>query len=137
MIANERNLGYFKILLLQTKYTLYEGGVRGVAALWSSRLEKAARVFKKLIHITDWLPTLYSAAGGDLKDLGEIDGIDQWRVLSEGQGHGREKLLLNIDEVMKTEGAIYSRFKLLRGNKMSKRHVKRMFQERDKIFKVP
>ncbi|XP_071876830.1 arylsulfatase B [Bombus fervidus] len=98
-----------------TKYTLYEGGVRGVAALWSSRLQKAARVSNELVHITDWLPTLYSAAGGDLKDLGEIDGIDQWRLLSEGRGRGRDKLLLNIDEVLKTEGAIYSRFKLLRG----------------------
>lgn len=104
------------MLLSQTKYTLYEGGVRGVAALWSSRLQRAARVSNELVHITDWLPTLYSAAGGDLKDLGEIDGIDQWRLLSEGRGRGRDKLLLNIDEVLKTEGAIYSRFKLLRGN---------------------
>ncbi|CAK9822219.1 Arylsulfatase B [Anthophora retusa] len=99
-----------------TKYTLYEGGVRGVAVLWSTRLQKAARVSNQLIHITDWLPTLYSAAGGDLKDLGVIDGIDQWRVLSEGHGRGRDKLLLNIDELAKTEGAIYSRFKLLRGS---------------------
>ncbi|XP_076623888.1 arylsulfatase B [Colletes latitarsis] len=99
-----------------TKYTLYEGGVRGVAALWSPRIQKAARVSNQLVHITDWLPILYSAAGGDLKDLGEIDGIDQWRVLSEGIGRGRDKLLLNIDEVFKTEGAIYSRFKLLRGS---------------------
>lgn len=104
--------------MLQAKYTLYEGGVRGVAALWSSRLQKAARVSNELVHITDWLPTLYSAAGGDLKDLGKIDGIDQWRLLSEGsgRGRGRDKILLNIDEVLKTEGAIYSRFKLLRGN---------------------
>lgn len=99
-----------------TKYTLYEGGVRGVATLWSPRLQKAARISNQLVHITDWLPTLYSAAGGDLKDLGDIDGIDQWQVLSEARGRGREKLLLNIDEVEKTEGAIYSRFKLLRGS---------------------
>ncbi|XP_029052715.2 arylsulfatase B-like isoform X1 [Osmia bicornis bicornis] len=99
-----------------TKYTLYEGGVRSVAALWSPRIQKAARISNQLIHVTDWLPTLYSAAGGDLKDLGEIDGIDQWRLLSEGHGRGRDKLLLNIDEVRKTEGAIYSRFKLLRGS---------------------
>ncbi|KZC10054.1 Arylsulfatase B [Dufourea novaeangliae] len=99
-----------------TKYTLYEGGVRGAAAFWSPRIQKGARVSNQLVHITDWLPTLYSAAGGDLNDLGEIDGIDQWRVLSEGVGRGREKLLLNIDEMYKTEGAIYSRFKLLRGS---------------------
>lgn len=84
--------------------------------MWSSRLQKAARVSNELVHITDWLPTLYSAAGGDPNDLGKIDGFDQWRLLSEGRGGGRDKILLNIDEVLKTEGAIYSRFKLLRGN---------------------
>ncbi|XP_076749579.1 arylsulfatase B [Xylocopa sonorina] len=99
-----------------TKYTLYEGGVRGVAILWSLRLQKVARVSNQLIHMTDWLPTLYGVAGGNLKDLGEIDGVDQWRVLSEGRGSARDKLLLNIDEVLKTEGVIYSRFKLLRGS---------------------
>ncbi|XP_053989700.1 arylsulfatase I-like, partial [Hylaeus volcanicus] len=99
-----------------TKYTLYEGGVRGVAAIWSPRIQQTARVSNQLIHIADWLPTLYSAAGGDLRDLGRIDGVDQWHVLSEGKGRGRDKLLLNIDEFFKTEGAIYSRFKLLRGS---------------------
>ncbi|XP_014477303.1 PREDICTED: arylsulfatase B-like [Dinoponera quadriceps] len=98
------------------KYTLYEGGVRGVAVLWSPRLRKAARVSNELVHITDWLPTFYSAAGGDLKDLGEIDGVDQWRMLSEGHPEVRQTLLLNIDEVSKTEGAIYKSFKLLRGS---------------------
>ncbi|XP_032679721.1 arylsulfatase B-like [Odontomachus brunneus] len=98
------------------KYTLYEGGVRGVAVLWSPRLRKAARVCNNLVHITDWLPTFYSAAGGDLKDLGEIDGLDQWRMLSDDYPEIRQKLLLNIDEVSKTEGAIYKSFKLLRGS---------------------
>lgn len=97
------------------KYTLYEGGVRGVAALWSPKLRKAARVCDELMHITDWLPTLYSAAGGDLRDLGEIDGIDQWRMLSEGYPRTRDRLLLNIDEVSRTEGAIFKQYKLIRG----------------------
>jgi len=99
----------------QMKYTLYEGGVRGVAALWSPRLHRAARVCNELIHITDWLPTLYSAAGGDLRDLGEIDGVDQWCMLSEGRPRTREQILLNINEVSKTEGAIYRQYKLVRG----------------------
>lgn len=97
------------------KYTLYEGGVRGIAVIWSPRLIKPARVCDDLMHITDWLPTLYSAAGGDLKDLGKIDGVDQWRMLNYGDVKVREKLLLNIDEVSKTEGAIYKQFKLIRG----------------------
>lgn len=99
-----------------TKYTLYEGGVRGVAVIWSPKLEKSARVSSQLIHVTDWLPTLYSAAGGDPKELGDIDGMDQWSLLSKEEGKEREHLLLNIDEVQKTEGAIYKRFKLVRGS---------------------
>lgn len=97
------------------KYTLYEGGVRGVALLWSPRLRKTARVSDELMHITDWLPTLYSIAGGDVRDLGEIDGIDQWCMLNGSLPSARDRLLLNIDEVSKTEGAIYKQFKLLRG----------------------
>lgn len=98
------------------KYTLYEGGVRGVALLWSPRLRKTARVSDELMHITDWLPTLYSIAGGDVRDLGEIDGIDQWCMLNGSLPSARDRLLLNIDEVSKTEGAIYKQFKLLRGS---------------------
>ncbi|XP_076290004.1 arylsulfatase B isoform X2 [Lasioglossum baleicum] len=114
-VGKDRNWGS-NYPLRGSKYTLYEGGVRGVAAIWSPRIQKAARVSNQLVHMTDWLPTLYSAAGGNLQDLGEIDGMDQWQIISEGYGRGRDTLLLNIDEVFKTEGAIYSRFKLLRGS---------------------
>lgn len=74
-----------------------------------------AVVSEQLVHVTDWLPTLYSAAGGNLKDLGIIDGVDQWPVLSEGRGYARDSIVLNIDEITKTEGAIHNRFKLVRG----------------------
>ena len=74
------------------------------------------RVSEQLFHVTDWLPTLYSVAGGDLRDLGSIDGVNQWDVLSIGTGNVRDRLLLNIDEVTKTEAAIFQRFKLVRGN---------------------
>ncbi|CAL1674865.1 unnamed protein product [Lasius platythorax] len=98
------------------KYTLYEGGVRGAAVLWSPRLRKTARVCDDLMHVTDWLPTLYSIAGGDVRDLGEIDGVDQWCMLNGSLPSARDRLLLNIDEISKTEGAIYKQFKLLRGS---------------------
>ncbi|CAN8031238.1 unnamed protein product, partial [Ixodes persulcatus] len=45
------------------KFTLYEGGVRGTAFLWSRRLKNTKRVSNQLMHISDWLPTLYSSAG--------------------------------------------------------------------------
>jgi arylsulfatase A-like enzyme len=37
-----------------------------------------------LMHVTDWLPTLLSAAGGaDLIIGEELDGIDQWAWLQQ------------------------------------------------------
>jgi arylsulfatase A-like enzyme len=49
--------------VLQMKESPWEGGVRGVAALWSPLLHSTQRVSNQLMHIADWLPTFYSAAG--------------------------------------------------------------------------
>ena len=90
--------------------------MRGVAAIWSSRLHRSANVSNNLIHVTDWLPTLYSAAGGNVSDLGDIDGVDHWPFFSKKDlSPPRHTLLLNIDEVGKTEGAIHRQYKLVRG----------------------
>ncbi len=46
------------------KNTLWEGGVRGSAFLWSPLLKKSSIVENKgLRGVHDWLPTLYAAAG--------------------------------------------------------------------------
>jgi arylsulfatase A-like enzyme len=50
----------------QVKNTLWEGGVRGAGLLWSPLIVHPRRVSTQLFHITDWLPTLYAAAGGDV-----------------------------------------------------------------------
>lgn len=47
------------------KNTLWEGGVRGAALIFSSSLNKRNRVSNQTMHIADWLPTLYHAAGGN------------------------------------------------------------------------
>lgn len=47
-----------------TKYTLWEGGVKGVGVVWSPLLgsPNGARRLQ-MMHMVDWLPTLYQAAG--------------------------------------------------------------------------
>jgi hypothetical protein len=47
----------------QVKGTPWEGSSRTVAFIWSKELQKKGRVSYQLMHMSDWLPTLYSAAG--------------------------------------------------------------------------
>ena len=51
----------------------------------------------RLVHITDWLPTLYNAIGGDVSDLGAIDGVDQWDALSNDFPSRRTEMLYNVE----------------------------------------
>ncbi|XP_049520772.1 arylsulfatase B-like [Dermacentor silvarum] len=81
-----------------SKGSLWEGGVRVAAFLWSADLLPHRRVSHQLMHITDWLPTLYSAAGGDVTSLGELDGFDMWSALNVGKPSPRTEILLNIDQ---------------------------------------
>ena len=85
--------------------------------LFSHTFLGAGSVSRALIHVTDWLPTFYSAAGGTSGivhiwftyflinftlslsgKLGKIDGIDQWDVLVRGsENSNRKRMLYNID----------------------------------------
>lgn len=50
------------------KNTLWEGGVRAAGFIWSAgHIRKPRRVLNKMMHISDWLPTLFAAAKGDPK----------------------------------------------------------------------
>ena len=68
----------------------------------------------ELMHVTDWLPTLYSIAGGDIKNLRNIDGYDMWNTLSQAIASPREEILLNIDPWLNGEAALrFKNWKLL------------------------
>ena len=99
----------------QLKFTLFEGGIRGVACIYSPLIKNPSRISNELIHITDWLPTFYSAAGGNLEDLEEnLDGVDQWATIISEKETTRKNLLLNIDESL--SGALMGNYKLINGN---------------------
>lgn len=51
----------------------------------------------EMMHVTDWLPTLYNLAGGDIHDLGDVDGLDMWDTLSNATESPRKEILHNID----------------------------------------
>jgi len=84
------------------KGVLFEGGVRTNSFIWSPLLPKRGRITEQLFHVTDWLPTLYEAAGGDVNQLGfspgDLSGMSQWRSLYGGLNYGpRTELVNNID----------------------------------------
>jgi len=61
-------------------------------------------MISSLIHVTDWLPTLYTLAGGNLNDLpNDIDGINQWSSLVNNLESPRTEMLYNSN----AEGAAF------------------------------
>ncbi|KOC62042.1 Arylsulfatase B [Habropoda laboriosa] len=100
------------------KFTLFEGGIRGAACAYSPLIKNTSTISDQMFHITDWLPTFYTAAGGNLEDLEEnLDGFDQWSTIVSAKKTVRESILLNIDEVENLSGALWGKYKLINGAK--------------------
>ncbi|XP_035224042.1 arylsulfatase J-like [Stegodyphus dumicola] len=100
-----------------SKYNMWEGGIRGTAFVWSPLLEKTDGIVSThMMHMSDWLPTLYSLAGGDVKNLGDIDGFDMWPTICCNTTSAREVILHNIDPEWKVEAIRKGKYKLLKGS---------------------
>ena len=50
-----------------------------------------------LFHVTDWLPTFVSVAGGIIDEGKKLDGVNQWDTLQNMSPSPRTEILLNID----------------------------------------
>ena len=98
-----------------TKYTLWEGGIRGNGFIWSSKLANKY-ISEHLLHIQDLMPTIYSAAGGNVSLLGSIDGIDHWDALNQNKNSLRKELLHNIDDRWNVWAVRKGDFKLISGS---------------------
>lgn len=55
--------------------------------------------------------------GGNLEDLGSLDGVNQWNVLSNNELTERSGVLLNIDELLNNSALIgyNGRYKVVNG----------------------
>ncbi|KAJ9580505.1 hypothetical protein L9F63_024314, partial [Diploptera punctata] len=96
-----------------TKSTQWEGGVRNPAIIWSPLF--TPRVSQELMHVTDWLPTLYSAAGGSQLDA-QLDGVDQWPALLQSGDSPRSNVLLELDEVNQIYSFRQNNWKIVNGS---------------------
>ena len=102
------------------KHTLWEGGVRGVAFVHSPLLVDAQRVSNDIMHVADWLPTLYHVAGGDLDDIKiKLDGYNMWNMISLSKLSPRKEVLHNIDPVTKTAAIRMGKYKLIVNQNMN------------------
>lgn len=81
----------------------------------SPLLKKSGYVSEQLLHVCDWLPTFYSAAGGNPADLGKSDGLDSWSMLTTNGKPVRHELLHNISPSQKKGAIRVGDYKLLVG----------------------
>lgn len=94
---------------------MWEGGVHGVGFINSPLLGNHSYVSENFFHVTDWLPTLFRAAGGDPSTLKNQDGFDMFNMLMENGPAVRKEVLHNIDPVNKFAAVRVGDFKLVMG----------------------
>lgn len=64
------------------------------------------RVSTALLHASDWLPTFYALAGGDVKGLGPIDGFNVWETISSDAQSPRYEILHGLDTLKEKKAAL-------------------------------
>jgi arylsulfatase A-like enzyme len=104
-----------------SKGSLYEGAVRVPAFVYSPLLGHQEGVsggnLDGMFHVSDWLPTLMSAAGrSDVLDAAslELDGVDQWNyLLGSEEVAPRSQVLINADTVTGISALRMGNYKLL------------------------
>ena len=88
-----------------TKGTLFEGGTHGVGFVAGGYLKRKGIVHKELFHITDWYPTLLSAASFGKERSNDVDGVDQWKSIRLGKKTKRKTMVYNL-QIDPVAGAI-------------------------------
>ncbi|KAL3843144.1 hypothetical protein ACJMK2_021096 [Sinanodonta woodiana] len=97
------------------KATLWEGGTKGAAFVYSDTLLKKTKYLNtEMMHAVDWFPTLLHVAGVTADS--NIDGLDMWPTLSENTPSPRKEFVYNIDEILKNAAIRVGNYKLIEGS---------------------
>ncbi|KAK3596802.1 hypothetical protein CHS0354_036641 [Potamilus streckersoni] len=97
------------------KSTLWEGGTKGSAFVYSDTLLKKTKYLNtEMMHAVDWFPTLLHVAGGTA-DAG-MDGMDMWPTISNNAPSPRKEFVYNIDEILHNAAIRVGDYKLIEGN---------------------
>ncbi|KAL3843147.1 hypothetical protein ACJMK2_021099 [Sinanodonta woodiana] len=97
------------------KNTLWEGGTKGAAFVYSETLLKKTNYENtEMMHAVDLFPTLLHVAGG-IPDPG-IDGMNMWPTISENKSSPRTEFIYNIDEIDKNAAIRVGDYKLIEGS---------------------
>ena len=93
----------------------FEGGARGVGFVWGDVFKKrSGEVSMDLMHVSDWMPTLYEAAGGSVGKLGDIDSHSLWPVLTGvNRTCPRSEVLVNLNPVLNSKAIKVGKYKYL------------------------
>ena len=85
------------------KHSLWEGGIRSNAFVYGAGLDVVGYRNWGLMHVTDWFPTLLHVASEGRDDGGaelELDGVNQWEMISQNGSSNRREILHNIDPLL-------------------------------------
>ncbi|XP_022825451.1 arylsulfatase B-like [Spodoptera litura] len=105
-----RNFGS-NLPLRGTKGTPWEGAVRTTAVIWHAAIP--SKIWPGLFHVTDWMPTLIAAAGGEYN--GTIDGINQWNALTTNDTSLRQDVLITTDDLKEYAAFREGNYKIIIG----------------------
>ncbi|CAB3237079.1 unnamed protein product [Arctia plantaginis] len=95
------------------KTSPFEGGIRVVGLMWSANLNNSDHHWNGYMHVSDWLPTLLTAAGVEVPS--GIDGINHWENINLNAASDRT-VMYEIDDYTGFASMIMGDFKLITGN---------------------
>ncbi|KAL7034084.1 hypothetical protein ACKWTF_007851 [Chironomus riparius] len=94
---------------------VWEGACRVPACIYSPLIQSNRRISNEFMHITDILPTMASIANISITDK-SLDGINQWKTISEMKPTKRNEILYQIESVLGFSGLMINGWKLVNGS---------------------